>query len=386
MNGFVYNIPTKIYFGTNQMQHLGPELKACGQRVLLVYGGGSIKRTGLYDRILREIDAAGLTLSQLPGVEPNPRVTSVSRGAAICREQKIDVILAVGGGSVIDCSKVIAAAANYDGDAWDIVTRKVPCPPCLPVITILTNAATGSEMDPGCVISNEETKEKVGVYTKHPKVSFLDPTNTFSVGKKQTACGCADILSHVMEVYFSRDYSMDMIDGFMESMMRAVLKYAPIAMAEPENYEARANLMWTASWAINGLIEYGKTQRWLCHPIEHELSAIYDINHGLGLAILTPKWLSYALSAETAPRFRQFAVNVLGLDAGMDALEAGKAAVKALEAFFYGTLGLESSLSQIGIDGRDFDLIAERICRNGPLNAFRVMEKQDIVNVLNLCL
>ncbi|MBU5625487.1 iron-containing alcohol dehydrogenase [Oscillibacter sp. MSJ-2] len=386
LNSFVYDIPTKVYFGKDQMNHLGPELRKFGTRVLLVYGGGSIKKTGLYDRVAEELRDAGLSCFELSGVDPNPRITSVAQGANLCREHGIDVLLAVGGGSVIDCAKVIAAAANYDGDPWDIVTQKVPCPSCLPVVTILTIAATGSEMDPGCVISKPDTMDKIGVYTQAPRVSFLDPTHTFSVGRRQTACGSADILSHVMEVYFSRDYSMDMIDGFMESMMRSVLKYAPVALAEPENYEARANLMWAASWAINGFIEYGKIQRWACHPMEHELSAVYDITHGLGLAILTPRWMEYALSEQTAPRYKQFAVNVLGMDAGLDDMEAGRSVIEALKLFFYDKLGLESTFTEIGIGDEHFAAMAEKACGGSVLNAFRPLARQDIENIFRMCL
>lgn len=386
LNSFVYNIPTKVYFGRDQMRHLGKELKECGSRVLLVYGGGSIKKTGLYDQVAAEIQSAGLELFELPGVDPNPRITSVNQGAEICKREHIDVILAVGGGSVIDCSKVIAAAANFDGDAWDIVTRKVPCPKCLPVVTILTIAATGSEMDPGCVISKTDTNDKIGVYTTWPKVSFLNPANTFSVSRRQTACGCADIMSHIMEVYFSLDDGLYMVDCFMEGMMKTVLKYSPIALEDPENYEARANLMWTASWAINGFIEYGKTQRWACHPMEHELSAFYDITHGLGLAILTPKWMEYALSEKTAFRYKQFAVNVLGMDPAMDDMEAGRKVVEALKDFFYKTLGLESTLTEIGIDDKNFAVMAQKICRGGVLKAFRHVTQEEIEEVFRMCL
>lgn len=386
MNSFVYNIPTKVYFGRDQMQNLGKELAIYGKKVLLVYGGGSIKKNGLFEKIKAEIDKTGLELFELSGVDPNPRITSVYQGAEICKKEGIEVLLAVGGGSVIDCTKVIAAAANYEGDAWDIVTRKVRGVACLPVITVLTNAATGSEMNPGCVISRPETNDKIGVYTTYPKVSFLDPTNTYSVSKRQTACGCADILSHVMEVYFNLEDGLYMVDCFMEGMMKTVLKYAPIALAAPENYEARANLMWTASWAINGFIEYGKTQRWACHPMEHELSAVYDITHGLGLAILTPRWMEYALSPETACRYKQFAVNVLGMDPSMDEMEAGKKVIEALKDFFYNTLQLESSFTQIGINDSNFESMAEKACGGGTLTALRHITKDDIINIFRMCL
>lgn len=301
MNNFIYDIPTRVYFGENQLGHLGEELIKYGKRVLLTYGGGSIKKTGLYDKVVAEIKNAGLELFELSGIEPNPRVSSVNEGAEICKKENIDVLLAVGGGSVIDCTKFIGAAAFYDGDAWDILMEKVTVEKCLPIIDILTLAATGSEMDCGGVISNPETKDKIGLVfpVMQPKVSFLDPTNTYTVSKYQTACGAADMLNHIMEVYFNMNQDLYMLDTVMEGLMKTIIKYAPVAMKEPENFEARANLMWTSSWAINGFIDGGKRQAWSCHPMEHEISAYYDITHGLGLAILTPRWMEYTLDETT---------------------------------------------------------------------------------------
>ena len=207
MNQFVYNISTKVYFGENQLGHLGEELKKFGTRVLMTYGGGSIKKSGLYDKVVAEIRKAGLELFELSGIEPNPRVSSVNAGAEICKKEKIDVLLAVGGGSVIDCTKFIGAATFHDGDAWDILEGKVDVKKCLPIVDILTLAATGSEMDNGGVISNPKTKDKIGMGfdVMQPKVSFLDPTLTYSVSSYQTACGSADMLSHIFEVYFNME-------------------------------------------------------------------------------------------------------------------------------------------------------------------------------------
>ena len=298
MTQFTYSIPTKIIFGPDKLGKLGKELSKFGKKVLMVYGGGSIKKNGIYDKAAASIKEAGLELFELSGVDPNPKVTSVNAGAEICRKEGIDVILAVGGGSVIDCSKGISAAAAYDGDAWDLVIGKAKIGKCLPIVTILTLAATGSEMDSVGVISNAETEQKlvIGAPALRPAVSFLDPTLTFSVSAYQTACGSADILSHIMEDYFvDENGSMYMLDRFKEGMMKTVIKYAPIAIAEPDNYEARANLMWTSSWAINGFSGGLTNCEWTNHMIEHELSAIYDITHGLGLAIVTPRWMRYVL-------------------------------------------------------------------------------------------
>lgn len=388
MNNFVYDIPTRVYFGENQLGNLGTELSRYGKRVLLCYGGGSIKKTGLYDKVVAEIKNAGLDLFELSGIDPNPRVSSVNAGADICKKENIDVLLAVGGGSVIDCTKYIGAATYYDGDAWDILLQKAPVEKCLPVISVLTIAATGSEMDAGGVISNPETKDKIGLIfpPMQPKVSFLDPTITYSVSSYQTACGAADILSHIIEVYFNMNQDLQMLDGVMEALMKTVIKYAPIAMKEPDNYEARANLMWTSSWAINGFINGGKRQAWSCHPMEHELSAIYDITHGLGLAILTPRWMEYTLNEKTVSKFYQFGVNVFGIDATLPQMEVAKKSIEILSEFLFETLGLKSTLTEIGIDDANFAVMAKKAVSGGTMYAFQPLAAEDIEKIYKMCL
>jgi len=388
MNHFIYDIPTRVYFGEDQLGHLGEELSKYGKRVLLTYGGGSIKETGLYDKVVVEIEKAGLKLYELSGIEPNPRVASVNQGAAICKKEKIDVLLAVGGGSVIDCTKFIGAATYYEGDAWDILMQKVDVTKCLPIIDILTLAATGSEMDSAGVISNPETKDKIGLLfpVMRPKVSFLDPSNTYTVSRYQTACGAADMLIHIFEVYFNMDQDLYMLDTVMEGLMKTIIKYAPIAMAEPNNYEARANLMWTSSWAINGFVNGGKRQAWTCHPIEHELSAIYDITHGLGLAILIPRWMTYTLDETTVSKFYQFGCNVLGIDATLDPMLVAKESIEMVSTFFYETLELQRTLSEIGIDNKDFSHMAEKACGGSEIQGFKSLNQQDIEAILNMCL
>jgi butanol dehydrogenase len=311
MNNFVYDIPTKVYFGENQLGHLGEELKKYGKRVLLVYGGGS----------------------------------------------------------TIDATKFIGAGAYYEGDAWDILTKKAPVTDCLPIVTVLTLAATGSEMDSGGVISNLETMDKIGYMHPLllPKVSFLDPTNSYSVSAYQTACGAADIMSHIIEVYFNMDQDLLMLDSVKEGLLRTVIKYAPIAMKEPSNYEARANLMWTASWAINGFVNGGKRQAWSCHPLEHEISAFYDITHGLGLAILTPRWMEYTLDETTVSKFYQFGCNVFGIDKSLASMEVAKKSIKMLSDFFFAALGLKRSFAEIGIDDANFAVMARKACGGGVL-------------------
>ena len=388
MNNFIYNVPVKVYFGENQLENLGIELKKYGTRVLMTYGGGSIKKIGLYDKVVAEIEKAGLELFELSGIEPNPRVTSVNKGAEICKNEKIDVLLAVGGGSTIDATKFIGAGAFYDGDVWDIVTRKAEVKDCLPIVTILTLAATGSEMNDGGVISNLDTNDKIGY--SHPKMlpkaSFLDPTNTYSVSNYQTACGSVDILSHIIEVYFNNDNDLYMLDAVAEGLMKTVIKYAPVAVKEPDNYEARANLMWASSWAINSFIDGGKTHAWSCHPMEHQLSAYYDITHGLGLAILTPRWMEYCLDEERVEKFYQFGCNVFGIDKNLDKMVVAKKGIEMLADFFFNTLGLDSSLQSIGIDESKFSLMANKACKGNTIKGFKDLNQEDIEKIYRMCL
>ncbi len=388
MNDFIYEIPTKVYFGENQLSHLGEELKKYGNRVLLTYGGGSIKKIGLYDKVVEEIKKVGLELFEFGGIEPNPRHTSINAAAEICKKEKIDVLLAVGGGSTIDATKVIGVATYYDGDCWDLVTKKAPITNCLPIVTILTLSATGSEMNFGSVISNIETNDKKGLQNPimRPKVSFLDPTNTYTVNAYQTACGSADILSHLMEIYFNIDEEMYMLDTFMEGMMKTVIKYTPIALKEPENYEARANLMWASSWALNGFVRCGKTQEWSCHAMEHQLSAYYDITHGLGLAILTPRWMEYALDETTVAKFYQFGTNVFDIDKNLSLMEVAKKTIEMLSDFLFNQLKLNKTLSEIGIDDSKFEVMAGKACRGDVIKGFKSLYQEDIEKIYRMCL
>jgi len=384
---FVYDIPTKIYFGEGQLENLATEIKKYGKRVLLTYGGGSIKKGGLYDEVQKALKNQGIELFEFSGIEPNPRHTTVNAAIKLCKEKKIEVLLAVGGGSVIDATKFIGAGTFYNGDIWDIVTSKAPITNCLPIITILTLSATGSEMDAGGVITNLETNDKIG--NGHPsmlpKVSFLNPVNTYTVSAYQTACGSADILSHIFEVYFNMEPDLYMLDCIMESLIKTVIKYAPIAIKEPNNYEARANLMWASSWAINGLIEGGKNQSWSCHSIEHQLSAYYDITHGLGLALITPRWMEYCLDEHTVSKFYQFGVNVFDIDKSLPPMVVAKKAIALLSEFFFKTLGLKGTFKEIGIDNSKFELMATKACHGKMIKGFKPLKKEDIVNIFKMC-
>jgi alcohol dehydrogenase YqhD (iron-dependent ADH family) len=389
MNGFVYDIPTKVYFGENQLGNLGSELRRFGKRVLLTYGGGSIKRSGLYDRVMEELHKADMEVFELSGIEPNPRIESVREGVAICKEQAIDVLLAVGGGSTIDATKFMAAGACVEHDAGEFFGAGAkPIERALPIVTILTLAATGSEMDTAGVVSNFATGDKLGRLARPllPQVSFLDPTLTYTVSRFQTAAGAADIMSHIMETYFSTDPDLYMLDCFMEGLLKTVVKYAPIAVREPENYEARANLMWTSSWAINGFIIGGKRRAWSCHPMEHELSAVYDITHGLGLAILTPRWMEYCLDDSTVDKYVQYGVNVFGIDASLDKMAIARESIRRTEEFLFEQLGLQRTFTDVGIKREDFALMAQKACRYGAIKGFKTLTPKDVEAIFEMCL
>lgn len=390
MNNFIYEIPTKIYFGENQLQgNLSKEIEKYGTKVLLVYGGESIKKIGLYEEVINEIRSSKIEIYEFSGIEPNPRHTKINEAVQICKEKDIDVILAVGGGSVIDSCKLICAGKYFDGDVWDLIIKKAKIEKALPLITILTLSATGSEMNGTAVISNMETNEKKSVKTPLllPKVSFLNPKVTYSVSKYQTACGSADILSHIMETYFARNSGLYMLDTVMEGLMKTVIKYAKIAYIEPENYEARANLMWASSWAINGFARMDKEPNtWICHLLEHQLSAFYDVTHGLGLAIVTPRYLKYVLNEDTVDRYYQFGINVWGIDSNLPKMEVAKKSIEYLEEFLYKDLNLTDNLTDLNIDNSNFEEMANRICGNGKVEAFVDIRKVDVVKIFNACL
>lgn len=385
MKSFEFAVPTDVIFGVGQENQLAKRLKPFGKKILLTYGGGSIKRTGLYDRIkdiLKEYE-----IFELGGIEPNPRVSSVNEGARICRENQIDMILAVGGGSTIDCSKVIAAAVNYNGDAWDLVTGKAQITGALPLAVVLTIAATGSEMDCAAVISNADTEEKllVGHPALYPAITILNPENTYSVPSYQTASGSADMMSHVIESYFDQEEAF-VPDAISEGLLRSAIKYTPVALAKPDDYEARAQLMWTSSLALNGLPTTGKNFAWSCHYIEHELSAHYDITHGAGLAMLTPKWMRYVLSEDTVDKFYDYAVNVWGIQPSEDKMQVATQGIDATEQFFI-QIGLPSSLGEFQIDDSKFEEMAEKAVEVGHLgNAYVPLTKEDVIEILKMCL
>lgn len=389
MLNFTHNIPTKLYFGQGTISYLEEALRPFGTRVLLTYGGGSIKKIGLYDDVMDILKKGGFTVTELSGIEPNPRIESVEKGVLLCKENNIDVILAVGGGSTIDCSKAIASGVYYEGDdLWEMVSSRHGRLKALPLVDILTLSATGSEFDCGGVISNMQLNQKIGNSYTYPAVSICDPTYTFSVSTYQTAAGSADIMSHIFEGYFSRTMDSDLSDGIAETILKSVMKNCPIAIQEPDNYDARANLMANAAVACSGIPEYGKQGTgWPCHGMEHELSAYYDITHGVGLAILTPRWMRHILAKDSTslPRFVKFAKNVMGLT-GQEDMELAKAGIDALESYFKST-GIPMTLSELGIGCEHFEAMAAHANAGGHLkNAFVELTNKDIVDIYYACL
>lgn len=380
MYNFSFQIPTTIHFGRGTISFL-TELKDYGKKVLLVYGGGSIKKNGIYDKAMKILQDVNLEVLELSGVEPNPRIETVRKGVEICKSEKIDVILAIGGGSTIDCAKVIAAGAKYNGDAWDLVLDGSKIADALPIFDILTLAATGTEMDPFAVISDLSKNEKWGTGSKFmvPTMSILDPEYTYSVSKKQTAAGTADMMSHTMENYFSME-NADCQKFMAEGLLRTMIKNGPIALNDPTNYDARANLMWAGTHAINGVVGDGCSPAWCVHPMEHELSAFYDITHGEGLAILTPAWMEHILNDETLGMFVDFAKNVWGLS-GEDDYALAHAGIDALKKFFFETMGIPANLRVVGItDEKNFEMMAQKACE-GSKGSFVALSKEDIIEI-----
>ncbi len=382
MNNFVFHNPVTVYFGTGEIQRIGTLIAPYGKNVLLVYGKSSIKRMGLYDTVLKLLTEADLQVFELSGIDPNPRIESVREGGAMCKKHNIDFVLAVGGGSVIDAAKGIAAAALYDGDPWDFYSYKAQAEGALPLGTVLTLAATGSEMNRGSVVTNFATKEKNGwgcAYT-YPQFSILDPTYTFTVSKHQTGCGIVDSLTHVYELYFSTNKA-HLNDRICEAIMKTVVHYGPIAIEDPENYEARANLMFAATLALNGLTGFGKTWDGFNHTTEHVISAYYDIAHADGLAILGPHWMRHVLDDDNVLKFKEFAMNVWGVADNGDDMAVAQAGIDAVFAF-YRSIGMPTTLAEVDIDDRELDAIAAQATRNGPIGRFKTLNESDVRTIL----
>lgn len=387
MNAFSFYNPVKLIFGKGQLEALKNEVPNYGKKVLVVYGGGSIKKNGLYDEVMATLNDMGVEIHELSGVEPNPRLSTAKRGIEICKQENIDMLLAVGGGSVIDCTKLIAAGAKYDGDAWDFVTRKATPEEVLPFGTVLTLAATGSEMNAGSVITNEETEEKYGWGSPltFPKFSILDPTYTKSVPRDHTVYGVVDMMSHMFEQYYHNATNTPVQDQMIEGVLRAVIDTAPKLMEDLESYEHRETILFAGTMGLNNFLQMGYNGDWASHNIEHAVSAIYDIPHAGGLAILFPQWMRHNVPVNPA-RFAQMATRVFGVDPSNKSEEqiANEGIDRLVE--FWTSIGAPSSLKDYDIDDSRFSDIVDKTLVYGEFGNFNKLNGEDVEKILQASL
>jgi len=386
MENFTFQNSTKIIFGRGTEEQVGRETSRFSKKILLHYGTGSIKKTGLYDRVVKSLRKSKVDFIELPDVRSNPRLSLVREGIRICRENNIDFILAVGGGSVIDSAKAIAMGVLHDGDVWDFFTRKAKEEKALPIGVVLTIPAAGSETSTAAVITNEENNLKLyneGIEELRPKFSILNPELTFSLSSYQTACGATDIIAHVMERYFTQTKDVDITDRLCEATLKTMVKFVPIALAEPKDYVARAEIMWAGTIAHNDLLGTGRGEDWSSHNIEHGLSALNDMAHGAGLAILFPAWMKYVYKANVN-RFAQFAVRVWNVEPSFGPQEAAALeGIKKLGTFFR-DIGMPGSLKDAEINRSQFDEIADIATFYGPIGNISKLNKKDVIEILNL--
>lgn len=386
---FTYYNPTKIFFGS-QLEKLGETVRGYGNRVLVMYGGGSAKKNGVYHTVMRSLESAGLHVSEFSGVECNPQYSTVNRATDVCKANDCNVIVALGGGSVIDAAKVVTQAKFYDGDCWDIVSRKASVEKGLPLIAVPTIAAAGSENDAWAVISNKDTSQKLDPWGEsfQPVAAFIDPTITYTVDKYQTAVGAADILSHVIDIrYFIKQHKITFINEWMEGMCRNVVKFAPIAIEDPKNEEARENLSWIAAMITGGIVDQGGNTDMPLHLMEYGIAAFYEIPHGHGIAMLMPRWMQYILCDETATAFYRFGVECMGIEEGLDAMSGAQKTIDAVSDWLYNKLGLESHLAAMGVDEAMLPEMATKAIRGmSVVRGLTDLDIKDIENIFRMCM
>jgi alcohol dehydrogenase YqhD (iron-dependent ADH family) len=384
MQSFLQFNPTRLWFGQDQIEQLQQELGTNGKRVLLVYGGGSIKKNGVYDAVMEQLTHMQAEVFEMSGVEPNPRLNTVRKGIDICRDKQIELILAVGGGSVIDCVKAISVGVYYDGDVWDIITRKAVPHKALPFGTVLTLAATGSEMNNISVITHWEKNEKRGWSSPfaYPAFSILDPTYTYSVPMNQTVYGIVDMMSHVLEQYFHLTENTPMVDRFMESVLLTVIEAAPKLLADLNSYEHRATVMYAGTTAFNGLLSSGTDGGdWASHQIEHGLSAVYDIPHGGGLGIVFPNWMKHC-AEEDPSRMKKLAIAVFGIDpSDKTDHEIALEGISALRSF-WNSLGAPNRLGDYGIDDSRIEELVHKSFMKDKVGQYKMMTRETVRDIL----
>lgn len=384
---FEFYNPTRIIFGKDVYKNIGEEARKYGTKILLVYGGKSIKSTGTFDCVISSLEQAGLTVCELSGVQPNPRLSLVHNGIRIAKRENVQMILAVGGGSVIDTAKAIAAGMYYDGDVWDFFSGKGQIKRAVPVGVILTIPAAGSESSNGAVITNEQLLDKSGCCSNllYPKFAMLDPQLCFTLPGDQIRAGGADIMAHVMERYFVPNTNHDFSDRLCEGAMTSLIYHLPRVLQDKSNYESWAEIMWIGNVAHNGLLGKGKLEDWASHNMEHQLSAHYDIAHGTGLAIIFPAWMKYVWK-EKPEMMVQYAKRVW--DVQTEGKSTEKIVLEGIEKTeaFYRSVGLPTRLSEVGIDDKKIELMARKATANGPLGYFKKLYEEDVIRIYQLAL
>lgn len=389
MNNFSYQSKTEIKFGRDTEKEVGKLVAKYGKKVLLHYGGGSIKKNGLYDTVIKSLKSEGIEIFELDGVKPNPRVTLIREGIDLCRKESIDFILAVGGGSVIDSAKGIGIGVNYEGDVWDFYDYKVAPEKMLPLGVILTLPAAGSETSPSSVVTNEAEKLKRGLTADcmRPEFCLINPEITYTLPPYQTSCGISDMLAHTMERYFTPTKNVELSDRLLESVMITIMSQAKKLIRDPKNYDHRAEIMWAGTLCHNDFIDSGRTGDWASHGIEHELSALNDVAHGAGLSIIFPAWMKHVYNQDIE-RFVQFADRVFGIDtSSISKEEAAKQAIDKLEDF-YKHLNLPTRLSEVEFQESYIIEMAKK-ATNGDtstIGSFKKLKQSDVESIIKLAL
>ena len=385
MENFIFKNETKIIFGKGTENDAGKEVLKYGGKVLFHYGGGSIKKSGLYEKIMKSLKESGLTVFELGGVKPNPVVSLIREGIKICRENDIDFILAAGGGSVIDSAKAISMGVNYKGDIWDFFEGKAKLESTVPIGVIVTIPAAGSESSVVTVITNEDGLIKRGFHSSMllPKFAILNPELTFTLPVFQIACGAADILAHTFERYFTQSKNVDLTDRLCEGLMKSVIKNSKIAISDLGNYDAMAELMWAGTIAHNGILGTGRIEDWASHKFGHELSALYGITHGASLAVMFPAWMKYVYKYNIE-RFAQFAARVFNIDTDFnDEERLALKGIKEIENYFK-EIGLPTTLKELNVSSENFELMAQKAVAKGPIGNFVKISKEDAVKIYEL--
>lgn len=389
MENFVFNIPTRAYFGKGQIDNLASGIKEFGgSRVLLAYGGGSIKSNGIYQAVINQLSGAAITYVELPGIKPNPPIEDVYEGVRLIKENNLDFIVAVGGGSALDAAKAMAAGAKYDGDVFDLISGKVAVKSATPLTTVLTMAGTGSELDMGGVITVGENHKKYAILHPllNPKFSILDPEYTYTVPEHHTMAGCSDILSHLMEQYLRADVGVEVPDRMNEGVMKVVLDNAPILRQKPDDYNARANIMWASSMALAGFqFMMGKQfGAFPVHSLGHELSSLNDMTHGITLALITPAWMRHTLKAapQYTPMFARFARNVFSVIEADD-VRAAEEGIQRLVAF-YQSIGMPSRMRDAGVNEDKLEYLAEKATEFGDIGTMSPINKAQALEIYTM--